>query len=215
MSEENVNPSDQATTDGFVAPDDFSFFDVLEGVSYPEDEVTVVLDEKAAYRLQKVMTKADALERQAEDPTQEEIDAIHDELASIRKDLEKSRVTFYLRGVDGEHIGTAKDVVDGRFEDKKKQTVSAQGQPVRYIPESEAQNYARMMNAVVMSMYVVGVKEHRTGKRKSVMTPDEMAAFYDKAPQAAKERLSSAIAQLRVDSDAYEAQLDEGFFPKS
>lgn len=215
MSEENVNPSDQVATEESATPEDFSLFDVLEGVSFPESEITVALNEKAAFDLRRAIHEGEAMQDPDASPTEDEIADLRKRMADLHAQVEKSKLTFYLRGVSGELVSSAKDIVDGMFEDKQKSSISATGQPIKYIPQSEHQAYARMLNAVVMSMYVTQVKDHGKNRIKTGMNADEMAAFYDKAPAAAKSLLSGAITELQVEAAEYEATLDEGFFPKS
>lgn len=191
--------------------ENFSFFDVLEGTSYPKDEVTVSLNESAGYQAQKLMAEA----AEMEDPTPEKLEDLRKRLDKFRKEIEDSRVTFKLTGVSSEMISSSKDIVDEQFVDKKKTIAGANGRPIKYLPEEHALDYQRMLNAVVMSMHIEQVTYQKNGFSKIGLTPDEVAAFYDKAPTAAKARLSAAITGLQVDSDSFEAELDEGFFPKS
>lgn len=191
--------------------DNFSFLDVLEGTSYPEETVTVALNEKAAHQAKKLMLQY----QEMEDPTQEELETFRKDLDKVRADIDKSRVTFDLRGVDAEKITSAGDIVDEMFVDKKRSFTGADGRQRKYIPDEVAKDYARMMNAVVMSMYITRVTYHANGKTFIGLTPDEVAAFFDKAPAAAKAKLAQAVTGLQVDAASYEAELDEGFFPKS
>lgn len=191
--------------------DNFSFFDVLEGTSYPEDTVTVALDERAAHQAKKLMVEHSMMEN----PTTKELEDFQARLSKVRKDIDESRVTFDLRGVDAEKIASAGDIVDEMFVDKKVSFKGADGRVRKYIPDEVAKDYARMMNAVVMSMYIVRATYHRNGKSFIGLSPDDVARFYDKAPSAAKAKLSAAVQGLQVEAAAYEAELDEGFFPKS
>lgn len=191
--------------------DSFSLFDVLDGVSYPTDEVTVALNEAAAYRAQALVREATELES----PTEEQLADISERIAKARQEIEDSKVTFYLRGISDEKIASAGEIVDDLFIDKKRSIKSANGTPMKYLPQEHAKDYSRMLNAVVISMHIERMTEHKTGRTRTAPSMDEIAAFYDKAPLAAKQRLGDAVAKLRVDSGAYEAGLDEGFFPKS
>lgn len=188
----------------------FSFFDVLEGVTYPEDEVTVSIDESAAYELGKIVREIDG-KTQMDEAEVEEYTA---RVKALEKRIEDSKFTFYLKGVADDIVASGKDVADGRFESKKVNRKNAQGHIERVLPESENLDYIRFLNAVVLALHVTSILERRTGRVMTAPTADEMAAFFDKAPGAAKDRLSQAIGSLRVASNQYEASLDEGFFPK-
>lgn len=193
------------------ALDSFSFFDVLEGTSYPEDSVTVSLNEKAAHQAKKLLLEYQTLEN----PDEKTLNKFKDDLDKVRADIEKSRVTFDLRGVDAERVTSARDIVEEMFVDKKKTFPGADGRMRKFLPEEHAMDYARMMNAVVMSMYITRVTYHGNGKQFIGLSADEVARFFDKAPSAAKTLLANAVSSLQVDASAYESELDEGFFQKS
>lgn len=188
--------------------DTFSFFDVLEGRTYPTDEVTICIDEAAGYDLDKITREANALE----EPTEEIVAELKARADVLAERIENARFTFHLRGVSDDRVTEAKEVADAEFSPKRKQRKSAAGNIEKYLPEEEALKYARFFNAVVVALHVERIVSHGTGKVMTAPSPDEMAHFLDKAPEAAKYRLSAAIQALRVDSNAYEATLDEGFF---
>lgn len=194
-----------------VTPDNFSFFDMLEGITYPTEEVTVSLDEAAAFEVSKLQREFDA----STDLTEESVAEFGARIDRLRKRLDDSRVTFYLRGIPDELAVTAKDSVDALFMDKKKQVKAADGTIRKYLPEDQGMNYARMLNATVFAMHIEKVLYHKNGFVQVAPEPDHIAAFFDRAPKAAQDKLARSITDLRVDSAKYEAGLDEGFFPKS
>ena len=144
------------------APADFSMFDMLEGVEYPEDEVTVALNEKAAHQLAAVMAEI------------------------------------------------ARYQVDHPTPDDRKQ--EARADPMRVMPQGEKLRFMRYMNAVTYSMFIQKLVRHSDGAVHAAPSADEIAAFMDKAPDAAKGKLVEKIQRLRVNSADYEANFDEGFF---
>ena len=200
------------------APADFSMFDMLEGVEYPEDEVTVALNEKAAHQLAAVM--AEIARYQVDHPTpddrkQEDIDAFEKRVETIKRNIEKSRMTFYLKGIPDDILTTAADVAEEKFEDLKKDAIDAQGNPIKVLPQGEKLRFMRYMNAVTYSMFIQKLVRHSDGAVHAAPSADEIAAFMDKAPDAAKGKLVEKIQRLRVNSADYEANFDEGFFQKS
>lgn len=209
MSEETeLNEGDIIAT----APEDFSFFDMLNGVTYPTDTVTVSLDEAAAHAARKLIRDFDA----KDEHTDEELAAVQGKIAKLNKRLDDSKVTFHLRGVADDVVATAKDLVDERFMDKKKTVKDANGGLRKYLPEEEAMNYARALNSTVFSMHIEKVVYHKNGAEfRAPIDPDFIAAFYDKAPKGAQDKLTAAIHDLRLETQEYEASLDEGFFQKS
>ncbi|QDH48056.1 tail assembly chaperone [Microbacterium Phage DejaVu] len=197
------------------APADFNMFDALEGVEYPEDEVTVALNEKAAHRLANLMGEIHRYQVDHPAPEDRDPQVIADlakRVESIKKDIEKSRITFYLKGIPDDVLTTAADVAEEKFEEVKKDAIDAQGNPIKVLPQSEKIRFMRYMNAVTYSMFIQRFVRHSDKAVRTTPTPDEIAAFMDKAPEAAKGKLVSKIQELRVRSEDYEATLDEGFF---
>lgn len=200
------------------APADFDMFAALEGVEYPDDEVTVAMNERAAYKLGALM--AEITQYQVDHPAPEDRDEKdlaafqkrHDDLKEV---IKKSRITFYLKGVSDDILTTAGEVAEEKFESAKKDMVDAQGHTIKVLPQSEKIRFMRYMNAVTYSMFIQRVHYHSNGVVRTAPSADEIAAFMDKAPDVAKGKLVRAIQELRVKSEAYEAALDEGFFPKS
>lgn len=197
------------------APADFDMFDMLEGVEYPEDEVTVALNEKAAHRLAALMREIREYQVNNPEPEDAKLAEFHKRADDIKKAIEKSRVTFYLKGIPDDLLTTAANVAEEKFEDLKETVLGADGQPVSVLPRSEKINFMRYMNAVTYSMFIQRFVRHSDGAVRVAPSADEIAAFLDKAPDAAKGKLVVKIQELRVESAAYEANFDEGFFQKS
>lgn len=209
MSEETpeFDPSESMT------PDTFSFFDVLEERTYPKEVLDVFMDEAAAYDLNKLSVEIDMTPR--EEQTPEKIEEFKQRAEALQHRISNSKFTFYLTGVSDDKIETATEVANSAFEDKKVQKYTATKTIEKYLPESEQLNYIKYFNAVVMSLHVEQIVEHRRGRVMTAPGPDEILRFLDKAPTAAKNALNDAVQALRVRSSAYEGGLDEGFLAKS
>lgn len=197
------------------APADFDMFDALEGIEYPEDEVTVALNERAAHRLASLMREIREYQVDHPEPEDEKLAEFQKRSEEIKAAINKSRITFYLKGVPDDILTTAADAAEAKFESKKKTVVDAQGIPQSVLPQAEKINFMRYMNAVIYSMHIQKFVRHSDGAIRVAPSPDEIAAFMDKAPDAAKGKLVSKIQELRVKAADYESQLDEGFFQKS
>lgn len=208
-----IAPEEHNVTPEGSLQETFSFFDVLEERTYPEDKVTVSIDEAAGYELSKLANKLREL-RMSENASEEDYKAVEKQADELKERLEASQFTFYLKGISDDSVTDAIEVVDGAFEKKKTQVKAADGTIVRKLPESESMNYARYLNAVVLSLHVQRIVRHKNGSVMVAPSPDEIANFFDKAPSAAKERINTAMQSLRVASSSYEATLDEGFFLK-
>ena len=216
MSEENatINEGDLIVP----APADFDMFAALEGIEYPEDEVTVALNEKAAHRLASLMREIAQYQvdhPSPEDRDEKEVAEFARRVDELKEAIKRSRVTFYLRGIPDDLLTTAGSVAEEKFESVKKDIIDAQGNSIKILPQSEKIRFMRYMNAVTYSLFIQKVHYHSNGVVRAAPSADEIAAFMDKAPDVAKGKLVTKIQELRVKSEAYEAQLDEGFFPKS
>lgn len=195
-------------------PDTFSMFDMLDGVEYPEDEVTVSMNEKAAFDLARLTAEIKRYQTEAEELEDSVLEGYRIRLEKLTEAIERSKVTFYIKGVPDEIITGARDIVDAKFEEFKKPIKAADGLIRKILPEHEHLNYTRFLNAVIHSMHVYKVYYHASGATTG-FSPDEMAAFIDRAPDAAKGLLISKIQELRVKAEDYESNFDEGFFQKS
>lgn len=201
----NAEPEFEAPTQ-----DTFSFFDVLEEVTYPNDVVTLYMDEAAAYDFAKLAAEIDI----TVEPDKKQVAAFKKRAEDLKTRIEKSKYTFYLRGVSDDRVSEAEELVEAKFEDVKRPRKNAQGHIERVLPPSEQKNYLRYFNAVVFSLHIEQIVQESTGRVMVAPHPDEVAHLYDKAPGSEKQKLSNAIGALRVRSEAYERSLDEGFFQK-
>ncbi|AXC37907.1 tail assembly chaperone [Microbacterium phage Jacko] len=209
MSEEiEINEGDLIVP----APADFDMFDMLSGVSYPEDTVTVALNEKAAYELAHLEQDILNYRSENEEPDEAVLAEYQSQLEEIVKRIEASKMTFHLRGVSDDLISSAGDIAEEKFKDRKLNQKAADGRIVKYLPEGEKMAYLRYLNAVTYSMHITKFVRHSDGAERVSPNADEIAAFMDKAPDAAKQKLVRAIQELRVAAANYEASLDEGFF---
>lgn len=197
------------------APADFDMFAALEGVEYPEDEVTVALNERAAHQLAALMREIREYNLDHPDPDSEKLAEFRKKAESIKEVIKKSRITFYLRGVPDDLLSSAAEIAEKKFEEKKKTITDAQGIPQSVLPNAEKMNFMRYLNAVIYSMHIQKFVRHSDGAVRVSPSPDEIAAFMDKAPDAAKGMLVAKIQDLRVKAAEYEGSLDEGFFQKS
>lgn len=201
------------------APDDFdpqmtqesfSFFDVLEARTYPKDVKTVYLDESAAYEFGQLSAEVD----NTVNPTAKQVKEFEKRAHDLQARLAKSKFTFYLTGVPGDMIESAQTIANEAFEDKKKQRKTATQTIERYLPEDQQLPYMKYLSAVVNSLHIEQILQHSTGRVMTAPSPDEVSHFWDKAPDAAKFELNTAIRKLSVRSADYERALDEGFLAK-
>lgn len=91
----------------------FSLIDAIKGKSFPEQEVIVFLDDKAALDLMKLNDK---MNRET-DP--ELLKALEDEAVELAKAIKESSLHFRMRGVPQKAIEAVMDKCNERYEIKK------------------------------------------------------------------------------------------------
>ena len=91
----------------------FSLIDAIKGKSFPEQEVIVFLDDKAALDLMKLNDK---MNRET-DP--ELLKALEDEAVELAKAIKESSLHFRMRGVSQKAIEAVMDKCNERYEVKK------------------------------------------------------------------------------------------------
>lgn len=198
-NEENVGES--------LTPETFSFFDVLSEKAYPRDTVTVYMDDAAAYDLRKISREAEELD------SQEDMNDLAERLAALRQRIEASAMTFHLAGVGADRMQDAMNVANEHFEGKKVNRKRADGSIMRELPQDQQVAFMRYMSAVTLSLHVEKIVL-ADGRQMVAPSPDEIAAFMDKAPVAAMEAINRAVRDLQVTTSDFEATLDEGFLAK-
>lgn len=213
MSEENTNtdvPEEAAEEQDFLTPESFSFNDTLAERPYPKDEVEVYTDEVAAYELDKIALKINALPAGEDD----ELDMLLAEAEMYQERIEQSKHIFYITGVSDDTVSDLKEVADGEFEKRKKPRKNAAGHIERILPENEQMAYLRYFNALNLSVHIEQIVRVRDGARMTAPDVEEIATFVDKAPTSQKHKLQFAIQALRADSESFERKIDADFLAK-
>ena len=199
---ENIDP---------LTPETFSFFEVLEGILYPKDEVEVYLNEQAAYELRKLYEKISGTPE--EDLTEDDKAGLLLEVDRLKAAIDASKYVFKITGVSDDVITDLRTLAESRFEDKKKQVKAADGTLKRYLPESEYINFGRLLSALVLAAHVEQIVAP-DGRVMTAPGEDELARFMDKAPTSEKLKLQQAIEKLKVESSDFESKVDADFLAK-
>lgn len=212
MTEENTAPAVEDIDP--LSEDAFDLFSLIEeDYGFPESEVEVYLNEKAAHDRTTRIRKIAKLDR--ENPEHHALlRKLIDEVKDLEAKIDASRVTFKLRGVDNSRIEEARELTNAHFEAKKKQRYLADKSVQRYLPEDQQLESLKYFNALANSLYVVEVIDSQ-GRSQAAPGVDRMFAFLDKGPESQRRKFLEAVADLRVDSSQFESRLDDSFFPKS
>lgn len=154
----------------------FDLIAALEGRSYPEEIVPVILDEDAMYEYAKLAYKSD------HDPANKELEKERDELLETFKDV-ALRVT--VRGVPRHVLRSIALSITKDFKTK----FNTFGQPEEN-PEGDEAYAQRLWEAYVVLVEAPGGQTFTPG-------PEEITALREKMPQPGYEAVEAAINELR------------------
>lgn len=188
-----------------LTPETFSFFDVLEGIEYPKDEVEIYLDERAAHDQRKLN------ERVLNPPeggfSEGEKREILKQKTDIEARLEASKYIFKLTGVEDDKITNVKTLADEKFNVSRK---AADGTLRQVLPPEKQMDYMRFFNASVNALHIEQIVAP-DGRVLTAPNVEEIARFYDKAPTSQKQKLNGAIQELSVEASEFENRVDADF----
>lgn len=212
MTEENTAPEPEAFDP--LAEENFDLFSLIEeDYGYPEAVVDIFMNEKAAHERMTRIRKIAVLDK--DNPEHHALlRQLIDEVKELETKIEKSQVTFHLRGIESSKLEEARDIVNEKFEEKKKQRYTADKTVQKYLPEDEQLEWAKYFNALVNSMYVTKVVDYR-GREQAAPGVDRMYAFLTKGPESQRKKFLNAVADLKLPTEQFESRLDDSFFPKS
>lgn len=187
--------------DDFLTPEKFNFLDVLSGIAYPEDTVTIHTNEALAYQI----VKLEELRKDAELAEDEDSVSKYDALLSEkRSELKNHEYEFHLRGISVEHKKDLRRAAKQKHADRK-QTV--QGVDLKLPSDDQNDWYATL----VLHAQVVKIVQVSNGAVDDSPSPEVIHAFRNKAPQGEIMRLTQAVQGLVVAAEDFEGSLNETF----
>ena len=204
---ENQNDAPESAEDNNMTPETFSLFDVLSGQAYPKDVVELYFDEVSAFELDRALRTIERADS-SEDLT-EQVKRMND----LREKVAKSKYTFYLTGIPDDMMSDFQEVTEAKFKEKQQLRKGADGQLHPHLPKSEQAAYVRYFNALVNSAHIERIVAP-DGRVNTAPDVEQVAFLFDKAPTSQKEKLSNAIAGLRVSAETFEAQVGADFLAK-
>ena len=164
---------------------DFDAFGFLEGLTFPTEEVTLYVDESAAYAASKLLDEKAELETAGKGAKR--IAAIDKELKALADSLTESAIVVTLRGT---HSGKIEEIL-GRDDSDD---------------DSTNQN---LIAAFMVSISAQGKTDERE------FTGADVARFKGLIPSRSWQELNQAVHRIIVASLAFDRMGDAGFFPKS
>ena len=184
----------------------FSFTEVVQGRGYPRDEVAIYLDEATAYQIAKTEKQiADSLD-------DEEIDALAEKVAELRKKLAQSKYVFKIVGLSTE---TREDLLEKARADIKPEYESHKnfmtGQVEKVEKESPKRDryYTNLLWQASIEQIVAP-----NGAVDTAPTLETVEAFR-KAPLSQQAKFQTALNELSVAAEIFEESVDDDFLASS
>lgn len=198
------------------APGAFKILDAISGRGYPEQTVTVYLDEATAYEAALVKEELDQIDSKKSTP---EIDAKRNELTEkqeeLLENLTASAFTFHLRGVSEgkreEIYNQAKKKYPIEYETPFDISVLA-GQKAERV-EKESPERDTLFTELLWAETIQKIVDPE-GNEQVGITYSEVKQMRQLLPLAASAAINSTVEKLRVSSAIFMSQVNEDFLAK-
>lgn len=198
------------------APGSFKILDVISNRGYPEQTVTVYMDEATAYEAALVKEELEQIDTKKSTP---EIDAKREELTEKQEELvEKlasSAFIFHLRGVSegkrDEIYKQAKKKYPIEYETPFDLSVLA-GQKTERV-EKESPERDALFTELLWAETIQKIVDP-DGNEQVGVTYSEVKQLRQLLPLAASAAINSTVEKLRVSSAIFMAQVNEDFLAK-
>lgn len=202
MSDDSV----QDIVDAAMEEGTFSFAEVAQGRSYPQDTVSIYLDEATAYKIAELEDRANS---ELDSDVVNKIDA---EIAELRIVIEKSKYTFKIHGIPLERrdelLERAREQIKPEF-DSFKNFVNGRVEKT----EKDSPERDRLYNNMLWAEHITEVvgPDGRVDRNPGIGTAEAIR----KAPISQQVVFTRAIQKLVVAADSFEARIDDDFLAKS
>ena len=170
----------------------FDFYEMAAGTTTPEDTVDIYLDADTAYRAAKVEDKLNSPSRyrRAAETVEEceaRTEALENELAELKAELEKSRATFTLKGLLSTRVAELRRAHDAEFGEDADSEVS----------------YKRY-NASLLAEHIVKIEDATGAVDERKWDTDRVEQLFTMIPGDATKRLMDAVIKLSLETDYFE-----------
>lgn len=189
-----------------MTPKTFSFIERLQGRAYPEDDVTIYLDEKLGYKLLALHEELDA------EGNAEKAKVIEGKIDQVSKELQRSKYVFHCHGISNEANDAIVDEVAESFPYEYDETTNPfTGEKTKtLIPNDDrTEAYVRKLWAACISS--ITDPDGAVDKEVGLET---VAAFRQEGPLSGIGRVTAMLNKLRMATDWVEFLEDEDFLVK-
>jgi hypothetical protein len=175
----------------------FDIAKFAKGIAYPEDTVTAYLDLESAYKLSSIN------EQMAKNPDN------YDELEAQAKELSerilKSKVTFYMRGVNQEVIESVTDKADKKYPKKL--------DPLGQVMDNE--DWLKEWTCGLIASNLIHIENSDGEIDDKHYETEDIIELRKHLPREVFDLLIAKMQQLTLAGAYFKGLTDAGFLPKS
>jgi hypothetical protein len=179
-------------------PGNFNLIDTIKGRAYPEREVTVYTNADAAFNL----VELDEEMSKVADKDLERYNALEAQAQEIAEELQKSKLTFLMRGVGQ---GIIEEITD------KANVLYKKPEDDDHDPEG----WFRFYVTALIAANIVRVTDAERNVHEKQLNIDEMMEIRNNLPADAWSVLINTMQKLTLASGYFKGLTDAGFLPKS
>lgn len=179
-------------------PGKFNLVDVIKDRAFPEREVDVYTNADAAFKLVELDEQMKAIVG----IDQEKYDALEEEAQVLAEELQKSKLSFLMRGVGQGVIEEVTEKANTLYNNPDAEDHDSEGWFRFYVTALIASNVVRVTDA-----------EGNVDERQ--FTVDEMMEIRNNIPADAWAVLVNTMQKLTLASGYFKGLTDAGFLPKS
>ena len=171
----------------------FDFYKMAAGATTPEDKVDIYLDTETAYRAANIEDKLNSPSRyyrratETEDEREARVAALEEELAELKKELEKSRATFTLKGILSTRVAQLKREHEAQFG-----------------TEATSDESYKRYNASLLAAHIVRIEDATGAVDEQEWDTDRVEQLFNMLPGDAVQRLMDAVIKLSLDTNYLE-----------
>ena len=181
-------------------PGVFNLAEVIKGRGYPEREVNIYTDAAAAYKLVDLDEKMKALKGKKP----EEYAKLEAEAQKVAEQLQKSKLTFLMRGVGQGIVEKVSEEADAKYG------------KVKTADENEnAELWMREYISGLVAANIVQVTDADGNIDKHEFTTEEVLTIRNNIPAEAWGVLVATMQKLTLATGYFKGLTDAGFLPKS
>lgn len=210
--EEEVRES----VDKAKAPGTFKILDVLKDRGYPTAEITVHVDEQAAYRvvaIKEILSKIDSKRSKSSSPAEAEEAKLLEKLEEQMELVNKSAYTFHLQGISEGKREELFNRVKIKYPIEYEQQIDITNGGVKKV-EKESPERDSLFTDLLWEQHIKKIVDSEGNEQVGVSYTD-VREMRNNMPIAAIAKINEGIEKLRISTAVFMMEVDEDFLAKS